>query len=87
MRKFLWAVVRAALFSAILLPFCSRRKSNPWALFSLRLGAQCLTFHTTISRLNETRYSFRTAAFRVSKMIGKADEKKFELGDYFTGRA
>jgi hypothetical protein len=55
--------------------------------FSRKLGdVPCSTCHTTIPRLNETGYKFRAAGFRMPEMIGKVDEKKFELGDYIAAR-
>ena len=62
--------------------------SNAYGMpnFSRKLGVPCSTCHTTIPRLNETGYLYRAAGFRFPEEIGKADEKKFELGDYFTAR-
>ncbi len=54
--------------------------------FARKLGVPCETCHTTIPRLNETGYKFRAAGFRLPEMIGKAEDKNFELGDYFGGR-
>lgn len=51
--------------------------------FARKLGVPCETCHTTVPALNETGYKFRAAGFRMPEMIGKTDEKKFELGDYF----
>jgi hypothetical protein len=42
--------------------------------------------HHYIPRLNETGYKFRAARFRLPEMIGKSEEAKFELGDYFSAR-
>src|SRR5437868_13977727 len=55
--------------------------------FSRKLGVPCSTCHSTIPRLNETGYKFRAAGFRMPEEIGKSDEKKFELGDFFAARA
>jgi hypothetical protein len=55
-------------------------------MFARKLGVPCETCHTTIPRLNETGYKFRAAGFRFPEQIGKADEKKFDLGDYFSAR-
>jgi hypothetical protein len=62
--------------------------SNAYAMpmFSRKLGVPCETCHSTIPRLNETGYKFRAAGFRFPEQIGKADEKKFELGDFFAAR-
>ena len=60
--------------------------SNAMPNFSRKLGVPCSTCHTTIPRLNETGYKYRAAGFRFPEEIGKADEKKFELGDYFVAR-
>ena len=55
-------------------------------LFARKLGVPCETCHTTIPRLNETGYKFRAAGFRLPEMIGKSEDKAFELGDYFSAR-
>jgi hypothetical protein len=54
--------------------------------FARKLGVPCETCHTTIPRLNETGYKFRAAGFRLPEMLGKSEEKNFELGDYFAAR-
>jgi hypothetical protein len=54
--------------------------------FARKLNVPCSTCHTTIPRLNETGYKFRAAGFRLPDLIGKPQEEKFELGDYFAGR-
>ena len=56
-------------------------------MFARKLGVPCATCHTTIPRLNETGYKFRAAGFRLPEFIGKPQEAKFELGDYFSARA
>jgi hypothetical protein len=62
--------------------------SNAYAMpmFSRKLGVPCETCHTTIPRLNETGYKFRAAGFRLPETIGKEEEKKFDLGDFFSAR-
>jgi hypothetical protein len=55
-------------------------------LFARKYGVPCSTCHTTIPRLNETGYKFRAAGFRLLEEIGKSEDKKFELGDYFSAR-
>jgi hypothetical protein len=54
--------------------------------FARKLGVACNFCHTTIPRLNETGYKFRAAGFRLPGDIGKAEEKKIDLADYFAGR-
>ncbi len=60
--------------------------ANAMPNFARKYGVPCTTCHTTIPRLNETGYKFRAAGFRLLEEIGKADDKKFELGDYFAAR-
>lgn len=60
--------------------------SNAMPNFTRKLGVPCSTCHTTIPRLNQTGYKYRAAGFRFPEEIGKADEKKFELGDFFAAR-
>ncbi len=60
--------------------------ANAMPMFARKLGVPCETCHTTIPRLNETGYKFRAAGFRLPEMIGKEEEKKFELGDFFSAR-
>jgi hypothetical protein len=55
-------------------------------MFARKYGVPCETCHTTIPRLNEVGYKFRAAGFRFPEQIGKEDQKKFELGDYFSAR-
>ncbi len=55
-------------------------------MFARKLGVPCTTCHTTIPRLNRTGYKFRAAGYRMPSEIGKEEDKKFELGDYFSGR-
>src|SRR5437763_4330404 len=61
--------------------------ANAMPLFARKYGVPCSTCHSTIPRLNETGYKFRAAGFRMPEEIGKSDEKKFELGDFFAARA
>src|SRR5438874_10414382 len=60
--------------------------ANAMPLFARKYGVPCSTCHTTIPRLNETGYKFRAAGFRLLDEIGKEQDKKFELGDYFAAR-
>lgn len=60
--------------------------ANAMPNFARKLGVPCSTCHTTIPRLNETGYKYRAAGFRMPEEIGKTDEKKFDLGDFFTAR-
>ncbi len=60
--------------------------ANAMPLFARKYGVPCSTCHTTIPRLNETGYKFRAAGFRLLEEIGKSEDKKFELGDYFSAR-
>ncbi len=63
-----------------------KRNATAMPMFSRKLGVPCSTCHTMIPRLNETGYKFRAAGFRMPENIGKPEEKKFELGDYVSGR-
>ena len=60
--------------------------ANAMPNFARKYGVPCGTCHTTIPRLNETGYKFRAAGFRLLEEIGKSEDKKFELGDYFAAR-
>lgn len=60
--------------------------ANAMPNFARKLGVPCQTCHSTIPRLNEIGYKFRAAGFRLPEMIGKSEEQKFELGDYFSAR-
>ncbi len=60
--------------------------ANAMPNFARKYGVPCSTCHTTIPRLNETGYKFRAAGFRLLEEIGKSEEQKFELGDYFAAR-
>lgn len=55
-------------------------------MFARKYGVSCDTCHTTIPRLNEFGYKFRAAGFRLPEEIGKPQDKKIELGDYFSAR-
>lgn len=85
--KRIWTLITlgVALFPVFLL-FLANRKVSAMPMFSRKLGVPCSTCHTVIPRLNETGYKFRAAGFRMPENIGKAEEKAFELGDYFSGR-
>jgi hypothetical protein len=74
------------VFTVFLLLLFSSTVANAMPLFARKLGVSCEVCHTTIPRLNETGYKFRAAGFRLPEMIGKSEEKKIELGDYFSGR-
>jgi hypothetical protein len=77
-------VLIAAGTTPVLLWASSRTSAMP--NFSRKLGVPCSTCHTTIPKLNQVGYKFRAAGFRMPDMIGKGEEKPFELGDYFSGR-
>jgi hypothetical protein len=62
------------------------REASAMPNFARKLNAPCTLCHTTIPRLNETGYKFRAAGFRLPSMIGKSEDQKFELGDYFAAR-
>jgi len=66
--------------------FLGGSDANAMPMFSRKLDVPCETCHTTIPRLNQTGYKFRAAGFRFPDQIGKADAKKFELGDTFSAR-
>src|SRR5437016_8990465 len=53
---------------------------------TLHVSTVCLAVPATLPRLNETGYKFRAAGFRLLEEIGKSEDKKFELGDYFAAR-
>jgi hypothetical protein len=59
-----------------------------WAMpnFARKYGVSCAYCHTQIPVLNEAGYKFRAAGFRLPEEIGKSDDKKMELGDYFAAR-
>jgi hypothetical protein len=80
-------LVKYALLAAILGVVSAPRQATAMPNFARKLGVPCETCHSTIPRLNETGYKFRAAGFRLPEMIGKAEEQKFELGDYFAARA
>jgi hypothetical protein len=80
-------LLKCALFAVTLWALVAARDANAMPNFARKLGVPCETCHTTIPRLNETGYKFRAAGFRLPEMIGKAEEQKFELGDYFSARA
>ncbi|MBZ5500634.1 MAG: hypothetical protein LAN59_00135 [Acidobacteriia bacterium] len=60
--------------------------ANALPMFARKLGVPCQTCHTTIPVLNEVGYKFRAAGYRMPDQIGKAQDQKFELGDYFSAR-
>jgi hypothetical protein len=55
-------------------------------MFARKLGVPCSFCHSTIPRLNEIGFKFRSAGWRLPANIGKPEEKDFQLGDYFSGR-
>jgi hypothetical protein len=86
MAKLLKATVLSSLLVVTFLVLVTPRNASAMPMFARKLGVPCETCHTTIPRLNETGYKFRAAGFRMPEMIGKPEEKKFELGDYFSAR-
>ncbi len=60
--------------------------ANAMPMFARKYGVTCETCHTTIPRLNQVGYKFRAPGFRFPEQIGKADEKKFDLGDTISAR-
>ena len=91
MRRFslMWSI-RWALVGVFVLPLvllvAARRQINAMPMFARKYNVDCSTCHTAIPALNETGYKFRAAGYRMPEEIGKAQERKFELGDYFAGR-
>jgi hypothetical protein len=79
-------LLKCALFAVTLWGLVGARDADAMPNFARKLGVPCGTCHTTIPRLNETGYKFRAAGFRLPEMIGKSEDQKFELGDYFAGR-
>ena len=75
---------KQVVFSAVALLICLA-VTNATAMpnFARKYGVPCLTCHTQIPALNEVGYKFRAAGFRWPDDIGKAQDQKFELGDYF----
>ena len=61
-------------------------EANAMPMFARKYGVPCETCHTTIPRLNQVGYKFRAAGFRFPENIGKAEEKKFDLGDTISAR-
>ena len=59
----------------------ARRPISAMPMFARKYNVDCLTCHTAIPALNETGYKFRAAGYRMPEEIGKAQERKFELGD------
>jgi hypothetical protein len=80
-------LLKAMLLGIVIWGIVAGRDARAMPNFSRKLGdVPCATCHTTIPRLNETGYKFRAAGFRLPEMIGKPQEEKFELGDYFVAR-
>ena len=78
--------LRCALFAITVVGLVAPHDASAMPNFARKLGVPCQTCHTQIPALNETGYKFRAAGFRLPEMIGKPQEKNFELGDYFAGR-
>src|SRR5436309_13455901 len=57
--------------------------ANAMRNFARKYGVPCGTCHTTIPRLNETGYKFRAAGLRLLEEIGRSEDRKLELADYF----
>jgi hypothetical protein len=76
----------ATLIISFCLIFISIPRAHGMPLFERKYGVPCSVCHSTIPRLTEFGYKFRAAGFRLPEEIGKADDKKFELGDYFSAR-
>jgi hypothetical protein len=64
----------------------SARLEKAMPMFARKYGVACSHCHTTIPRLNLTGYKFRAAGLRMPEEIGQQITKKFELGNYFSGR-
>lgn len=79
-------IVTVVSFLPVILLVVAKRQTDGMPMFARKYGVTCDTCHTAIPVLNETGYKFRAAGFRMPENIGKADERKFELGDYFSGR-
>lgn len=62
------------------------QEAKAMPMFARKLGVECTTCHTVIPRLNETGFKFREAGYRMPEEIGKSQEKKFDVADYFSGR-
>jgi hypothetical protein len=85
MKRYLWTAL-AILPLGLCFLTTSTPKTDAMPMFARKYGVTCNVCHTTIPRLNETGYKFRAAGFRLPEEIGKSDEKKIELGDYFSAR-
>ncbi len=84
-RKSHTLTLSVALVSMVAL-LAGTRSADAMPMFARKLDLACSTCHTTIPRLNEVGYRFRAAGFRLPEDIGKAETKKFDLGDYFAAR-
>jgi len=79
--------LRIVTLSLLALVLClGSSTANAMPMFARKLGVPCQTCHTTIPALNEVGYKFRAAGYRMPEQIGKAQDQKFELGDYFAAR-
>jgi hypothetical protein len=85
MRRLFQILAAAAVFMIVVI-FTTSRNTRAMPMFSRKLGLPCSTCHTTIPRLNETGFKYRAAGLRMPDMIGREEAKKFELGDYVSGR-
>jgi len=79
-------VLASILFVVTCLTVFLANRAEAMPMFARKYDVSCSTCHTTIPRLNEVGYKFRAAGFRMPDEIGKAEGKKFDLGDYFSGR-
>lgn len=86
MRKTKVYILLGVLISVSLVCFLGGNKVNAMTNFARKEGVPCSTCHTTIPRLNEVGYQYRAAGFRFPSNIGKAEEKKVDIGDYIAGR-
>lgn len=86
MRKVKILFLMAVLISLSLMYILTSHNVNAMTNFARKEGVPCSTCHTTIPKLTETGYKYRAAGFRFPENIGKAEEKKVDIGDYIAGR-
>jgi hypothetical protein len=86
MRRLLMFVIMGTFLAPVLLLFKASRNAVAMPMFARKYNVGCSTCHTTIPRLNQAGYKFRAAGFRMPEEIGKEQETKFELGNYFSAR-
>lgn len=60
--------------------------ANAMPMFARKLGVPCTTCHTTIPALNEVGYKFRAAGYRMPEQIGKPQDQKFDMANFFSAR-